>query len=81
MEQINDQTAEQVKFLLKTLISETMAIDAGSFIEVVNEAGDKIILRFWQTRQSERQYPVDQGASDRYVNEVLAKIPTGKIKQ
>jgi hypothetical protein len=29
---------------------EQMAIDAGSFIEVINESGDKIILRFWQIR-------------------------------
>lgn len=60
---------------------EQIAIDAGSFIEVINESGDKIILRFWQGRQSDRNYPVDQEASIHYETEVLSKIPTGVIKQ
>jgi hypothetical protein len=60
---------------------EQVVIDSDSFIEVINESGDRIILRFWQNRQSERQYPVDIDASTRYVNEVLPKIPTGIIKQ
>jgi hypothetical protein len=59
---------------------EQMAIDADSFIEVINESGDRIILRFWQYRQSERKYPVDPDASDHYVNDVLSKIPAGVIK-
>ena len=59
---------------------EQIIIDAGSFIEIINESGDRIILRFWQNRQSEKNYPVDQEAGINYEREVLAKVPTGRIK-
>jgi hypothetical protein len=60
---------------------EQVAIDAGSFIETINESGDRMVFRFWRTRQPDSNYPVDKEASTRYENEVLSKIPTGLIKQ
>jgi hypothetical protein len=73
-------TAEFINKEGKRYNFEQMAIDAGSFVTILNESGDKIILRFWQTRQSERNYPVDQESGDRYVKDVLEKVRAGLIK-
>lgn len=57
---------------------EQVVINTGMFIELVNESGDKMILRFWDIRQSEREYPLDQKEASRYVNETIPNVANGK---
>jgi hypothetical protein len=58
---------------------DQITIDAGCFVEFTTGDGGKIMIRFWQNRQTEKNFPVDKDASMRYEQTILPKNQTGII--
>lgn len=58
---------------------EQIFIDEGSFIELMN-GSSKIIFRFWNNRQSERDYPVDTESRIEYEKELVNMVVPEPVK-
>lgn len=74
-------TAEFINPEGKRYNFEQIAISTGMHISIYNESGDLQIFRFWQNRQSERDYPVDQEEGKEYEEETLPKITEKSISR
>lgn len=53
---------------------EQIALTAGLDITLSNESGDEVVLRFWENRQSDKDYPIDKKESAHYEHHTLPKV-------
>jgi hypothetical protein len=53
---------------------EQIVIQSGLSIEITNETGDIMILRFWSGRVPDSVFPVDKKASQRYQDETIPNV-------
>jgi hypothetical protein len=62
---------------------EQMVLDTASSLELTHESGNRVIIKFWQTRQSERNFPVDPESGKHYEQEIMptTKVPHGIVSR
>jgi hypothetical protein len=58
---------------------EQILIDDGSFVELMN-GSSRIIFRFWQNRQSEKDYPVDDDSRIEYEKDLVNTVIPEPVK-
>jgi hypothetical protein len=59
---------------------EQIVLYANQNITITNQGGNSIILRFWENRQSEKNFPVDIGERDRYESHTLPNFNKASFK-